>query len=271
MKTLSPWEFKNKLRKLNEKKEDQQYSYGCIMGYFDIDPKDLYKDYFTIDENDIYNNDENEYGLEIEPHVTLLYGLHDDVNEDDVIEFLSLLKTLDVTFESISLFENEKFDVLKWDLGMEKLEMVNTILKNTFEHTSSFPDYHPHATIAYLKPGTGKKYITEISKVITRPIDYYVYSMANGKKIAIKENGDVEILRLEHTSEMNDELVETIKYNDYDIKVKKNIRFKDSYYFSVYENKNYLFGFKGPTTYNKGLEDIKEAIDSKSGKTKRNE
>lgn len=268
MEIFSPWEFKKNLRKMNEKKEDQKYKYGCIMGYFDIDPKDLYKDYFTIDENDIYNNDENEYGLEIEPHVTLLYGLHDDVNEDDVIEFLTLLKTIDVTFESISLFENEKFDVLKWDLGMEKLEMINTILKNTFEHTSSFPDYHPHATIAYLKPGTGKKYITEVSDIIIKSINYYVYSMANGKKIAIKENEDVEILRLEHSSEM-DELTETIKYKGYDIVVKKNIRFKDGYHFSVYENKNYLFGFKGLTAYNKGLEDIKEAIDSKIGKTKR--
>lgn len=265
---ITPWEFKNKLKKINEKKEDQQYSYGCVMGYFNDDVNNLYKEYFTIDEDDIYNNEEDEYGLEIEPHVTLLYGLHEDVIEDEVIMLLQLFKELEVSFDSISLFENEKFDVLKWDIGAEKLSIINDILKKQFDHTESFPDYHPHCTIAYLKPGTGKKYITEITDPITKPIEHYVYSMANGKKISIVGD-DVKILRLEHTSEM-DELTETIKYYDYDIKVMKNTRFNDSYYFSVYENKNYLFGFKGSTTYNKGLEDIKKAIDSKFGKEEKN-
>lgn len=261
---ITPWEFKNKLKKINEKKEDQQYSYGCIMGYFNDDVNNLYKEYFTIDEDDIYNNEEDEYGLEIEPHVTLLYGLHEDVIEDEVIMLLQLFKELEVSFDSISLFENEKFDVLKWDIGAEKLSIINDILKKQFDHTETFPDYHPHCTIAYLKPGTGKKYITEINDPITKPIEHYVYSMANGKKISIVGD-DVKILRLERTSSI-EETYTTIDYKNHSIRITKDDRFDDAYHFSVYENKNYLFGFRGPTTYNKGLEDIKKAIDSKFGK-----
>lgn len=271
---LTPWEYKKYLlkinKKLNEKSEDQSYDYGCVMGFFDFDTKDLYKNYFTIDEDDIYNNEENEYGLEIEPHVTLLYGLHEDVNEDLVIDILKLFKTIDVTFENISLFENEKYDVLKFDVDTETLATINTLLKDTFDHTETFPDYHPHVTLAYLKPGTGKKYITEIEDIITKPIDYFVYSMANGKKIAVHENSEEEIIKLERTNDTIKENNNVINYKECFIHVEKCNRFKDGYKFSVSKDNNYLFGFKNSTTYNLGLKEIKEAIDSKFGKEKRN-
>ena len=63
----------------------------------------------------------------------------------------------------MSLFENGKFDVLKFDVGY-------TDKKSSFLHDcneeltklpykSDFPDYHPHMTVAYLKPGMGNKYV----------------------------------------------------------------------------------------------------------------
>jgi hypothetical protein len=51
-------------------------------------------------------------------------------------------------------------------------------------HTTNFPDYHPHATIGYLKPGTGKKYV-ELFKdkqyeVVPEKI---VYSKPGGERL----------------------------------------------------------------------------------------
>jgi len=269
LEIMTPWEFKSKL--INEKKKNQQYNSGCLMGFFDIDPKDLYNEYFNINQEDIYNNEENEYGLEIEPHVTLLYGLEDDkIVEEDVIQLMNLIKMPTVTFEKISLFENENFDVLKWDLNREQLSIINMIIKNIFPNTESFPEYHPHATIAYLKPGTGKKYITEPNEIVKRHINHWVYSKADGKKIAIYNDGHVEILREPFNNNLeNIKDTEIIEYKDYFINIKKHKKFNDGYIFSVFEGKNYFFGFRGPTTYSAGLKDIKEAIDSKIGKKER--
>lgn len=182
---------------LNEKKRGQEYDYGCVMAYMSEDIKDLYKNFYDIDEDDIYNNDEDEYGLEIEPHVTLLYGLHSDVDEDHVVNLLRVLKRFPIIFEGISLFEKDEYDVLKWDVYPEQLSIINNVLKSTFKHTEDFPDYNPHSTIAYLKPGMGKKYIVDIKELIDNPIDpifleYYVYSMSDGGKIKINEDGEID-------------------------------------------------------------------------------
>jgi hypothetical protein len=52
-----------------------------------------------------------------------------------------------------------------------------------FPHTTNFPDYHPHSTVAYLKKGTGQKYIDKFKgqehQVTPNKI---VYSMASGEK-----------------------------------------------------------------------------------------
>ena len=58
-----------------------------------------------------------------------------------------------------------------------------------FPHTNSFPDYHPHLTIGYLKSGRGKKYVKKLNglKFQLTP-EYVIYSMPNGDqdKLEIK-------------------------------------------------------------------------------------
>ncbi len=50
-------------------------------------------------------------------------------------------------------------------------------------HTTDYPDYHPHTTIAYVKPGEGKKYVGKIDKPIMVKPNKIVYSKADGSKI----------------------------------------------------------------------------------------
>ena len=167
-------------------KKDQTYSYGCAMVYFKF--PDMFKIHNSIDSKDIYTeNNDKSYGLENEPHVTILYGLHsDEINDQDVIRFCKEKEIGEITLHNPSLFQNEKYDVLKFDAKNDNLVKLNKILCKKFPYTNDYPDYHPHSTIAYLKSGKGEKYVNLIKKsggefkVYPEKI---VYSKPSGEKI----------------------------------------------------------------------------------------
>jgi hypothetical protein len=132
--------FEDFKKSLNEKKEGQSYSYGCIMGFFGSPIKKI-----SINKEDLYDNDENEYGLELdnEAHVTLLYGLDDDkIEEQDIIDLFSMIDCPEVTTNEISLFENKDYDVVKFDIESKHLTILNKMLTSMFPYKSDYPDYH---------------------------------------------------------------------------------------------------------------------------------
>lgn len=168
--------FTNFIGFLNEKKK--QTKYGCAMVFFDF--PEILKLHSKIKEEDLY--DEKGYGLEAETHTTLLYGLHLDINPDKIIKKLQKFDYHQLKLINVSLFENEKYDVLKFDVDGEYLHDINKELCK-FPHTNDYPDYHPHTTIAYLKPSEGKKYVKKFKdmefEVIPKKI---VYSMPDEKE-----------------------------------------------------------------------------------------
>jgi 2'-5' RNA ligase len=84
------------------------------------------------------------------------------------------------------LFENEKYDVLKFDVNGENLHACNKALKQ-HPHTNNFPDYHPHMTIGYLKPRMGKKYTKMLKGQEFELIPTHaIYSEPDGTKSKIK-------------------------------------------------------------------------------------
>jgi 2'-5' RNA ligase len=186
--------FMNSMNEAKEKDTDKTYDYGCAMLYFDFPKmKELHE---SIKDEDIY--DEDGHGLETEPHCTLLYGLHDKEIENDDDVFDAIMKHLDgkdikITLHNASLFEND-YDVLKFDVkeNMEDedystdkdiLYKTNKELTSNFPFTTDYPDYHPHATIGYLKKGEGKKYVEEFKdKEYDITPKKIVYSKSNGEK-----------------------------------------------------------------------------------------
>ncbi len=167
---------------INEKKGDT-YSYGCAMLYFDFPQMKEIHD--QIEEGDLYTEEEDRtYGLEDEPHCTLLYGLHEDVTLDQIKEVVGNFNFDKMKLHNASLFEN-KYDVLKFDVQGDSLKECNEALTD-LPHTNDFPDYHPHATIAYIKKGIGEKY-TEMLKDKEYEVKptYVVYSEADGTKTKI--------------------------------------------------------------------------------------
>jgi hypothetical protein len=180
--------MKKRLPTLDEFINEQSkttYNYGCLM----VNVDEMGWDGFikeTVNDEDLYTEGDD-YGIETEPHITVLYGFHKDIDMKKLKELLFPLSELEITSSKISIFENEKYDVLKYDIDSDKLFELNDLMTENFEYTTDFPDYHPHVTIAYLKPGRGKKYVTELKEAKEFKAKTYKFSHPDGKKEFIKK------------------------------------------------------------------------------------
>lgn len=170
--------------------EQVKYDYGCVMLEFDIPNwKSFHKE---IDKDDIY--DEKGYGLEKEPHVTLLFGVYDAVSVEDVKKTVEFLDKIYIQIKDLTIFSssNNIYDVLKFDVMSDNLYGINISLKNMLPHTESEFSYKPHMTVAYIKAGRGVKYVKTLDKPIILKAKRIVYSKPTKNKkdketIVIKE------------------------------------------------------------------------------------
>ena len=138
--------------------------YGCLMIDFKIDHwQQLIS---LINDSDLYTGDgetDQTFGREFAPHTTILYGLHHDYIDMGKLRKIALpLKSLVVILKDISFFKNPLYDVLKFNIQSSELSDMNRQYKSTFANTSTYPNYNPHITIAYLQPGKGSKYVNKI-------------------------------------------------------------------------------------------------------------
>jgi 2'-5' RNA ligase len=88
-----------------------------------------------------------------------------------------------IDIDGINLFENEQFDVLKFnvvsDPGLQQLHDELSKLPNN----DNFPTYTPHITIAYLNKGEGKKYVNPNYKYSVKNIYDIVYSSPGKERV----------------------------------------------------------------------------------------
>lgn len=156
---------------------DKLHDYGCLMIQFEFPGVSSF--HSVLKKDDVIS-------FELDPHVTLLYGFHDDVKENEIIELAKKYDYNHCKLHNVSLFKNQEFDVLKFDVEGDSLFEVNSELIK-FPHTSEYPIYQPHMTIAYLKPNTGEKYLEQFSwlKFYLTP-NKIVYSKPNGTKTEIE-------------------------------------------------------------------------------------
>ena len=157
-------------------KESAKYEYGCVMVDYNFENwSDLLE---SISQEDIYKVEGKNYGLQPRPHLTLLYGLHKEVTDEQIQKCFDGMTEDDfkVQIDGVSLFENPEFDVVK--LGViktSKLEEVNKRLSE-LPNSNQFPEYKPHITLAYIKKGSGQKYIDSSYKYQIKNISKIVYS-----------------------------------------------------------------------------------------------
>lgn len=184
--------IKQKLREALKKKPKRVYEYGCVMVGLDLDSNEWNKVQDMIDEDDLYLGDKEAgtdggFGRELDPHVTVLFGVHADVPDEDVENLIDKCNKPELELQKISVFENELFDVLKFDVKSPDLHKLNKLF-TTLPHTNSYPDYHPHATICYLKKGMADKYkkmMKDIDPIIVTPQEI-LYSKPDGTKKSYK-------------------------------------------------------------------------------------
>ena len=171
--------------KLFLEKDSTIYEFNCLMVYLNIPNWSNFINQIKIEE--LFDPQNERYGLESEPHCTILYGIHNDIADEEVISTFSNLnkEDFDLKVNGIDCFYNKDYDVLKMNVESEMLDNLN-ILAKQFPHTSNFPDYKPHITIGYLNKGTGNKYINPtFSLDLSNNVDRIVYSKTDGTKIDI--------------------------------------------------------------------------------------
>lgn len=169
---------------LEAEKKKHKNEFGCVMIFLDIAKKDWDGIQDEIEEEDLYTDPEDpSYGREMEPHVTILYGLHGDIPDEEIEEEIKKIKMPEIEFKGISSFDSKEFDVLKFDVKSSDLTKLNKKFAE-FPHTSKFPDYHPHCTIAYLKKDSAKKYVDKLKDKATIKFkaSHIVYSKVDGTK-----------------------------------------------------------------------------------------
>lgn len=96
-------------------------------------------------------------GREDNPHITIKYGLLS--NDPAVLDNVMLPSIIHAVMGKTSLFRSKEFDVLKVDIQSTDMVSLNAAIVAGTENVNTHPEYHPHATIAYLLPGMGDKYI----------------------------------------------------------------------------------------------------------------
>jgi len=123
----------------------------------------------------------SEFGREKESHVTIRYGFLPDLNELQLRRVLELVKPFNIVIIGIDKFENPKegFDVVKFTVESPVLRQLNAFTKQ-FPNEDKYPDYKPHMTIAYVKPGSFTKVVSGMN--IQIPIRRICYSPAKGEK-----------------------------------------------------------------------------------------
>lgn len=134
--------------------------------------------------------DLTEDGIETFSHVTVLYGLMPSVAPGEIAHFAYLFEPVTVTFGDISLFENDEFDVVKLSVEGEDLRRLERMLRY-LPNENKWPEYNLHMTLAYVRPGQGKRYLAMDNplKGRTVTIDHLRYETAAGETMFLPLGG----------------------------------------------------------------------------------
>lgn len=109
----------------------------------------------------------SEDGAELEPHITLRYGLLG--SNESAIEALQGTGAIQCHIDKLSAFKNSIYDVIILLASGPGLHKAYEILGQKCEfQPAAYPTYVPHITLAYVKPGLADEVLSmlDVSKVV---------------------------------------------------------------------------------------------------------
>jgi len=161
---------------LNEQKEE---SFGSLFYEFDFPEGRIIQE--KIDKKDLTGE-----GLCKEPRILLLGKIKsDEIDEKDVINFAKIDTAAEIFLKNISIIEEDKYDILKWDIDNSSIDKIKKSVKE-IPHKNSSDPISVHSYIAYLKKGTAQKYIEPYEgRKFRIYLKYIVYKKANGIELKV--------------------------------------------------------------------------------------
>lgn len=108
----------------------------------------------------------SEKGRETAPHVTVKYGIDPSVTPESMFEVIENSDTAKeiaerggtMTLGATAVFAGEEYDVVYAIVDSPDLVTLNGIIAAGAQTTDTQPEYVPHVTLAYVKPGEGEKF-----------------------------------------------------------------------------------------------------------------
>lgn len=147
-----------------------------------------------IDQDDVYDPD-GDHGYSLYPHITVLYGLHQVEKPINMMLYIDkMCEPMDVEFTSVDCFQNDKFDVVKFNVNCPGLNQCHDVIKKRFACTEQF-SYEPHMTIAYIKKGLAWKYSNVSFSIPNMKIDFMRFTNADGHETLIKLRKNEQVRR----------------------------------------------------------------------------
>ena len=146
--------------------QKDKYEKGCLM--ISVKTPEFIKEIQKkINEKDLYEGDDVEESIETDSHITIVYGFSHDVFMKDIEKDLIPIKDIVMIPYNISIFENDKYDVLKCDISTMQLKNIHDELVKRFKIKETYDNYHPHMTIAYMKKGKASKFKKDMLDKLT--------------------------------------------------------------------------------------------------------
>ena len=169
---------------------DRKHSSGCLMANFNISKQQWKQVIGKINKKDLYTSQEG-YGLEQNPHVTVLYGFDDDKLDIKKLQKdckQKLKNSGKISISKVSLFEGgqKPYDVVKFQISGQRMPQLHDYFKQNYENQQTYPQYKPHMTIAYVKTGQGAKYIKQFTGKIELTLQSFEYSPSDGQHTIFK-------------------------------------------------------------------------------------
>lgn len=138
-------------------------------------------------------------GREEEAHITVKYGIKGN-QADQLRALLANEPPITVTLGKTSIFSAKKSgtdDVVKIDVDSADLHRINEKIAEALPTAETFPDYKPHVTLAYVRPGKGQQYAGNAAlEGQTVTLDRLVFSAKDGTRTEIPLTGKPKLERL---------------------------------------------------------------------------